>query len=327
MSEYSSIVTHNDFDGLGSAALISWAFDIEDIRFAGPITIAKAEIPITGADIVCDLPYPLECGMWFDHHTGNLAELELRGLDMRDIPGRFAPAPSCVRVIHDYLVGEGDVPEDYAELAREADTIDSFSYPDIAAWRAETPANTIDRAIRAASTDRREQEDFLREVVFLMRDMSLSDTAREPSVANRAIRYAHEEEIMLEHIRRFGRVLEQDAAGEMVVVDLTLFPSPVKIDKKLIGLIFPAARCYMEMKNVFRGGQKTNDLSLSLSLSLAMQREDHTKDVGDIVRDLNIGDGHAGASAGVLRCATAHECQKARDEMPLKILEMWRKQG
>ncbi len=87
MNDLTSIVTHNDFDGLGSAALLSWAWDIEDIRFAGPITIAKAEISITRADIVCDLPYPVECGMWFDHHLGNLTELELRGIDAQHDSG------------------------------------------------------------------------------------------------------------------------------------------------------------------------------------------------------------------------------------------------
>ena len=45
--------------------------------------------------------------MWFDHHTGNVAELELRGIDVKTIPGRFAPAPSCVRVVYDFLREQG----------------------------------------------------------------------------------------------------------------------------------------------------------------------------------------------------------------------------
>ncbi|MBU0510008.1 hypothetical protein KKH27_14385, partial [bacterium] len=126
MSDFTGIVTHNDFDGLGSAALLSWAYDIEDVRFAGPITIAKAEIPITREHIVCDLPYPLECGLWFDHHAGNIEELKLRGMDPGGIPGRFAEAPSCVRVVYDFLSEEDDLPGDFADLARAADLVDSF---------------------------------------------------------------------------------------------------------------------------------------------------------------------------------------------------------
>jgi len=324
MPDYSSIVTHYDFDGLGSAALLSWAFDVEEIRFAGPIAIAKAEISITRDDIVSDLPYPLECGLWFDHHTGNLAELDLRGIDPKTIPGRFAPAPSCVRVVYDYLRSDGDLPEDYAELAREADIIDSFSYPDLEAWRADTPTNRVDRAIKASSPSRREQENFQREVVFMMRDMPLTEIAEDEEINSRAARYAYEEGIMLENIRKYGHPLGNN--GELFVVDTTSFINLARIDKKLIGLVHPGARGYVELKPVFRSGKKTLDISVSLSLALSMQQVTHKKDVGEIVRELNIGDGHIGAAAGVWHCASAHEFQKAKEELPQKILDLWVKQ-
>jgi len=86
-SVYEKIVTHNDFDGLVSAALCAWALKVDRIRFAGPLTITKSQMTITEKDVVCDLPYPLECGLWFDHHEGNLQELELRKIDPTSIPG------------------------------------------------------------------------------------------------------------------------------------------------------------------------------------------------------------------------------------------------
>ncbi|MFZ5432777.1 MAG: hypothetical protein ACOZB3_03285 [Calditrichota bacterium] len=322
MPDYSSIVTHNDFDGLGSAALLSWAYDIERIRFAGPITIAKAEIPITRDDIVCDLPYPLECGLWFDHHVGNLGELELRGLKPAEIPGRFAEALSCVRVVYDYLSETDELPEDYAELADAADVIDSFGYADLEAWRADTPANRLDRAIKASSESIRQHDEFLREATFLMRDLSLTEAADDSLVIERAQRYAREEDVMLDHISKYGKLLEHG----LFIVDLTSFSNPVRIDKKLIGLVEPAAQGYAEMKPIFRRGQKTHDLSLSLSLALFMQKIEHKKDMGEIVRLLNIGDGHAGAAAGVWRCPSAHEFQKMRAELPQKILDIWKDQ-
>jgi hypothetical protein len=325
MSTCTSIVTHFDFDGLGSAALLSWAYDIEDIRFAGPITIAKAEISVSRDDIVSDLPYPVECGMWFDHHTGNVAELELRGIDVKSIPGRFAPAPSCVRVVFDFLKEQGDLPEDFSELASEADIIDSFSYPDLDAWRADTPANRIDRALKASTQNRRDQDAFQREMVFMMRDLPLAEIAEVEEVIERAARYTREEEVMLENIRKYGRVLE--GSDDLYVVDTTAFLNPARIDKKLIGLVHPEARGYVELKPVFRGGQKTHDISVSLSLALSMQQNPHRKDMGEIVRELNIGDGHIGASAGVWRASSAHEFQKAKQELPQKILELWRNQG
>ena len=326
MSEYTSIVTHNDFDGIGSAALLSWAYDIEDIRFAGPITIEKAEIPITVEDIVCDLPYPLECGMWFDHHAGNLGVVKLRGINADAIPGRFAVAPSCVRVVYDFLKGLDEVPDDYARLADAADIIDSFAYPDIETWRADTPANRIDRAIKASSETRREQDDFLREMVFMLRDLSMEEIAASEFVSHRAARYVREEEIMLDLFRKYGRPFPEGSTDELIVVDTTSFSNPVRLDKKLIGLLHPQARAYVEIKPVFRGGRKTNDVSVSLSLALRMQLEAHNKDMGEIVRELNIGDGHAGAAAGVWRCNSAHEFQTVKSELPAKIYDLWLKQ-
>ncbi|RPH92978.1 hypothetical protein EHM69_11520 [candidate division KSB1 bacterium] len=325
MAEYTSIITHNDFDGLGSAALLSWAFDLDQIRFAGPITIANAEIPITLADIVSDLPYPVECGLWFDHHAGNLVEVKLRGLDPASIAGRFAEAPSCVRVVFDFLREQDDLPEDFSLLAQEADIIDSFSYANLEAWRADTAANRIDRAIKASSAHMREHREFLQHVTFLLRDVSLEEAASDPQIEERAIRYAREEEVMLEHIRNYAKPLPEDTAGELIVLDTTAFKNAVRIDKKLIGLVYPSACGYMEMKPVFRNNQKTNDLALSLSLALSMQHKPHRKDMGEIVRELNIGDGHAGAAAGVWRCNSAHETHKMREELPRRVLELWRK--
>lgn len=326
MPDYTGIVTHNDFDGLGSAALLSWAFDIEDIRFAGPITIANAEISISREHIVCDLPYPLECGLWFDHHAGNVEELKLRGLDPRAIPGRFAEAPSCVRVVYDFLSETDDLPEDFSELARVADLVDSFAYPDLKSWRADTPANRVDRAIKAASENRRAHDAFLREVTFLLRDVSMAEAAADPKIVERAARYAREEEIMLDHLQKYRRSLDGDAAGELYVVDISAFSNPVRLDKKLIGLLDPRAKGYVELKPVFRGGRKAHDLSVSLSLALTMQRVGHTKDVGEIMRELNLGDGHKGAAAGVLRGESPRDFQRARDELPQRILDLWKKQ-
>lgn len=84
---YESIITHNDFDGVVSTVICSYVFKIDLIKFAGPSTISRAQITITEDDIVCDLPYPLKCGLWFDHHEGNLQELHYRNIDPVSIDG------------------------------------------------------------------------------------------------------------------------------------------------------------------------------------------------------------------------------------------------
>lgn len=325
MAELNSIVTHDDFDGVAGAALLSWGFDISDIRFAGPITIAKAEIPISLEDIVCDLPYPLECGMWFDHHAGNLEEVKLRGIDPASIPGSFAEAPSCVRVIFDYFACQENLPEDFARLADVADLIDSFAYPTLDDWRADTPANRIDRAIKCSSSSRFEHADFLRSLAFDFRDLSLDDIAEQPLIIERASKYGETEQRMLEVILKNRLLLPEDSENELYIVDTTSFIQPTRIDKKLIGLVDPNAKGYVEIKPVFKQGRKSNSLSITLSLALNMQQSAHQKDMGEIVRLLNFGDGHKGAAAGVKECQSAHEFQRARSQLPLKILEIWKK--
>lgn len=323
--ELNCIVTHDDFDGVVGASLLSWGFDISDVRFAGPITISRAEIPISLADIVCDLPYPLECGMWFDHHIGNLEELRLRRIDPSTIPGRFADAPSCVRVIHDYFAENEDVPEDFRVLADVSDLIDSFAYPSMEAWREDTPANRIDRAIKCPSSSKFEHAEFLRSLVFDLRDLSLDEVADQPLVISRAAKYGETEARMLENIQKYRLMLPEDTGQELYIVDLTSFSQPVRVDKKLIGLVDPAAKGYVELKPVFKQGHKTNNIAVSLSLALRMQHESHQKDMGEIVRLLNLGDGHRGAAAGVKESGSAHLFQRARSELPLKILDIWKK--
>lgn len=324
-TELTSIVTHDDFDGIAGAALLSWGFDISDIRFAGPITIAKAEIPVTLADIVCDLPYPLECGMWFDHHSGNAEEVKLRGIDPASIPGRFAEAPSCVRVIYDYFAEKDELPEDYSALADVSDLIDSFAYPSLEDWRADTPANRIDRAIKCSSSSRYEHAGFLRSLVFDLRDLSLEEVANQPLIIERAQKYGEAEVRMLETIEKYRLILPEDTNSELYIVDLTSFSQPARIDKKLIGLVDPKAKGYVELKPVFKQGRKSHNLAVSLSLALSMQQSEHQKDMGEIVRVLNIGDGHKGAAAGVKEGNSAHEFQRRRSELPLQILDIWNK--
>lgn len=326
MTDLTSIVTHDDFDGVAGAALLSWGFDISDIRFAGPITIAKAEISVSLSDIVCDLPYPLECGMWFDHHAGNLEEVKLRGIDPASLRGKFAEAPSCVRVILDYFLEQNteDIPDDFSVLADVADLIDSFSYPTLDDWRADTPANRIDRAIKCSSSSRYEHAEFLRSLVYDLRDLPISEVADQELIVTRANSYGETERRMLENIEKYRLILPEDADHDLYIVDMTSFSQPARIDKKLIGLVDPHAKCYVELKPVFRQGRKTNNIALGISLALNMQKSEHTKDVGEIVRLLNIGDGHKGAAAGVKEGNSAHDFQRARSDLPLKILELWR---
>jgi len=68
---------------------------------------------------------PRDLWLWFDHHEGNLQELEYRRIDPKSIPGRFALKPSCSRVVYEHFSEQGSrFPTSYGR--RRADVIDSF---------------------------------------------------------------------------------------------------------------------------------------------------------------------------------------------------------
>ncbi len=224
-----------------------------------------------------------------------------------------------------YFAEKEELPEDYSTLADVSDLIDSFSYPSLDDWRADTQANRIDRAIKCSSSSRYEHADFLRSLVFDLRDLSLEVVANQPLIIERAAKYGESELRMLEHIQKYRLLLPEDTNNELYIVDLTSFSQPARIDKKLIGLVDPAAKGYVEIKPVFKQGRKSHNVAVSLSLALNMQQSAHNKDMGEIVRILNLGDGHKGAAAGVKEGNSAHEFQRARSDLPLKILEIWKK--
>src|SRR4030043_1978836 len=167
---YEKIVTHNDFDGIVSAALCTQALGVGKILFAGPLTILRSQITITEKDVVCDLPYPLQCGLWFDHHEGNLQELDYRKIEPKSIPGRFDLKPSCSRVVYEYFSEQGELPSSFLQGVEEADVIDSFSYSSIEDWRRETPGRVIDLTLKAPFPSAEDQASYMRNLVQQLRD-------------------------------------------------------------------------------------------------------------------------------------------------------------
>lgn len=323
--DYERIVTHGDFDGIVSAAICSHVFGVERLVFTGPNSIDRAEISIDGRDIVCDLPYPLECGLWFDHHPGNRESVRLRDIDPGSIPGRFAELPSCARVVYEHVLGEGvELPGYFAETVAEADTIDSFDYRSVDEWRAETPGKLADMSLKVYFATPRDKTKYLNGMTLLVRDNSLADVLADPEVASNITRYREEERRMLEFIRGSISFMPEDTRRELVVLDFTHHKRRPRVIRNLAYLIHPGALGALTLNPLFRGGRKTNDISVSMSLSMNMTGRDHGKDIGEIMRSLNIGDGHIGAAAGIVHCGSKDEMLRTKKRLLAGIWERWK---
>lgn len=325
--EYEKIVTHNDFDGIVSASLCSWVLKIQKVIFTGPLTIARSQITITEKDVVCDLPYPLQCGLWFDHHEGNLQELTLRKIDPKSVPGRFDLKPSCSRVVYEYFSEKEELPSYFLKAVEEADVIDSFSFSSIEDWRKETPGRVIDLTLKVPFASVEDQASYMRNLVQQLRDRSIEEVSHLDFVQKWLKKYRDEEERMLRTIRDASYFIKQDEKKEVVVIDLTPYQRRPHLIKNLAFLIYPEALGVLEVYNLMDyQGVKSNHLGFSMSLSINGNRQHRNKNIGEIMRTLNIGDGHPGAAAGQIRCKSKQEMLKKKKEVLNKIFELWRSQ-
>jgi len=321
---YEKIVTHNDFDGIVSASLCSWALKIQKVIFAGPLTIARSQITITEKDVVCDLPYPLQCGLWFDHHEGNIQELTLRKIDPKSIPGRFDLKPSCSRVVYEYFSEREELPSYFLKAVEEADIIDSFSFSSIEDWRRETPGRVIDLTLKVSFQSVNDQAGYMRNLVQQLRDRSIEEVFHLDFVQKWLKTYREEEGRMLRIIRDASCFNEEDKKKEVVVIDLTSYQRIPHLIKNLAFLIYPEALGVFEIYNLTdHQGVKSNNIGVSMSLSINGNRQDQSKNIGEIMRTLNIGDGHPGAAAGTVHCRSKQEMLKKKKEVLNQVFKLW----
>lgn len=325
---YERIITHNDLDGVVSAAICAHCFQIDDVRFVGPNAVIRGEISTTEGDIVCDLPYPVHCGLWFDHHEGNALAVQYRNIDVEGIAGRFAPKASCSRVVYEYFSEQGWVLPPYFEgTVEETDVIDSFDYRSVEEWRRETPGKLVDYFLKASSSTQHDKHRSMRELVGWVRDLPLHEVTALPAVREGIERYKKEEERMLKRIQEDAYFLPDDRRKEIVIIDLTRHNRRPQIIKNLAFLLYPQASAALEIYSLFDRGIKTTNLGFSISLSFTVNHQDHAKDLGEIMRELNMGDGHRGAAAGTVYANSKTEMLKQKQEVLQEIYKLWMDHG
>ena len=101
------IVTRPDFDGIVCAVLISDALDIrQPVNWVEPNDLKRGSADIRPGDIVANLPYHSNCGLWFDHHSTNKIDASFEGL--------FRQSPSAARNVFEYF--HGRFKRDFSEL-------------------------------------------------------------------------------------------------------------------------------------------------------------------------------------------------------------------
>ncbi len=114
--DISRIVTRPDFDGVVCAILLKEALLIDEpVLWVQPGQIQQDLVRIGPHDVLANLPYHPECGMWFDHHYSNRIDIPFAGA--------FELAPSAARVVYRYFGARFE--NKFGGLVQQADKIDA----------------------------------------------------------------------------------------------------------------------------------------------------------------------------------------------------------
>ncbi|MDA8079795.1 MAG: hypothetical protein M0Z79_12760 [Nitrospiraceae bacterium] len=229
------LVTRGDLDGVTSAVLITSMEQVGSIELLHPQDITDKRVKITAADIVVNLPFHPDCGMWFDHH-------ELT--DSNEKPpaifrGKHAIAPSAARVIYDYYNAEQF--RKYQSLVSETDRFDAarLTKNDVL-----DPAGVI---LLGYTIDSRSGigrfKDYFSRLVEWLQAMPVEEVLRQPEVAERA-------KLLRESNRTFLQALGEHSRleGNVIVTDFRSLPKPPVGNRFLVYTLFPAGNISVRLQ-------------------------------------------------------------------------------
>ena len=320
---YKRIVTHDDLDGIVSAATCSYYYNTDNIYFTGPYAIADNRVDGSPTDIVCDLPYIPNCGLWFDHHLGNRETLAFKGIDTNDLPGSFELKESCGRVIFDLLDNQIEWPDYLADTIAEIDVIDSFAYSCKEDWLKETCGTLINNTLLLPFTAATREIEYMTDLVFAIRDYPLEEIVEFDWVKTRIAEYDQRKQEIIRTIHNSVRFLAQDTHSELPIIDLTQLNYKPFIVRPMVFVLYPESKAVLIVQNQFHRGIKQNNLNFSMSLGFYFYKKDHKKDLGSIMATLGLGDGHPGAAGGRAVCSSKKDMLARKEQILDKIFELW----
>ncbi|MBN1233820.1 MAG: hypothetical protein JXA60_10745 [Candidatus Coatesbacteria bacterium] len=321
---YKRIVSHNDLDGVISSSLLSSITGIKQFLFTGPTNIINKKHVLLETDIICDLPYSTCCGAWFDHHTGNLEDLNYRKIDITSIPGSFSEQDSCARVIYNYFkdkISFSDILKSYIDIA---DEVDSFKYDSPLEWLAEKPSRILDFAIKDKCDDLNKKIVFLNRLTNLIKELTPQKLCEMKEIKSKDSSYRAFIKHNLEMIKPIIYFLKEDVNNEIVIIDQTRLRFQNAILRPLAFIHYPRSLAVLVISNKFQNKSKKADLLLSFSLGFGVK--DDKIDLGEIFRTLNIGDGHKGAASASFVIYDKKDAMKMKESILREIFILWQKQ-
>lgn len=238
------LVTRSDFDGLGCAAILKEEGIVDDIKFVHPKDIQDGKIKITCDDILANIPFVPDCGLWFDHHS---SEQERKAFG--DFKGHSDPSvPSAARVVYDYYGGFA-----HFKNAHLDDLIRAVDKADAAQFTKEEILNPEGWVLLSFIMDPRtglgRYKDYrisnyalMMDMIDYCRSMTDKEILEIPDIRERTIRYFEQDKL-------FRRMLLDNSRMErnVVVLDLRNQDEIYTGNRFLLYSLFPDANISLQI--------------------------------------------------------------------------------
>ena len=272
------LLTRADLDGITSAVLLSIVEPIDEVLFVEPHKMQMGEIEVFPSDIIANLPYHPNCGMWFNHHVSNAPP---PGTQFK---GAFYIDPSAARTVHNFYRDPRF--EHYTDLLEATDKVDSAQLT-IADVR-----NPKDYVLLSLSLDPRSNleasDHYYQCLLKWLKEESIDDVMTKPEVRQRCDRILNEQ-------KHFEQVLQATsrAEGNVVVTNL-LGVNPLPAGSRfLVYTLFP--KCNASLK-IYPARDDASKVCISLGYSIFNRTQ--TVNGGKFCADYGVG-GHFGAGSFV----------------------------
>jgi len=292
------LITRADLDGLTCALLLREVEPIDQVDFAHPKDVQDGKVPVTGDDILANLPYDERAALWFDHHVS-----QSDASWNPNFKGAFEVAPSAARVIADHY--KSPKFEKYETLLEETDRLDAahLTREDIL-----DPQGWI---LVGYTLDPRSQlpkyQDYFRHVMALAQTESVEAILADPQVAERVAALRAHEAAFLAHLEADSRV-----DGNVILTDVRGKKDIPTGNRFLIYTLFPDANVSVRIAD------GTGDVC-SIQVGHSILNRTCRTNVGDMLHAFG-GGGHEGAG-------TAQPAKADADRVLAEIIAFLHRNG
>ena len=217
------IVTRPDFDGVVCAMLLREAEGRDrPLVWAEPGDMQRGLVDVHPGDIVANLPYHANCGLWFDHHFSNTPA--------RPVEGLFEIAPSAAGLVYRYY--RDRIGRNYDELVHQTDRIDSA---DLTEDEVRHPEN-YPYVILSMTIGGRERQDepYWNRLVDLLGDHGIDQVMADGPVQARTAQVLEENRVYRSHLERHTQI-----QGQVAVTDFRELPRTPRGNRFLVYSLYP----------------------------------------------------------------------------------------